>query len=109
MPTVSPYFNNFSSYQEQGLLEDLIIESIRIYGEAMLMIQSMVKILCLHMRRLMRLKFTLRMLMVSQEMAISCQNLALKFATKLCSLLLKEDLLKKLVDLQSRYDQTKAI
>lgn len=28
----SVYFNNFQSSQEQGLLEDLIIESIKIYG-----------------------------------------------------------------------------
>lgn len=28
----SVYFNNFTSSQEQGLLDDLIVESIRIYG-----------------------------------------------------------------------------
>jgi hypothetical protein len=32
------FFNNFQSSQEQQLLEDLIIESIRIYGEDMLYI-----------------------------------------------------------------------
>jgi len=32
MPTVNHYFNNFSSSMEQTLIEDLIIESIRIYG-----------------------------------------------------------------------------
>lgn len=32
MPTVNHYFNNFSSSMEQTLVEDLIIESIRIYG-----------------------------------------------------------------------------
>lgn len=28
----NPFFNNFQSYPEQGLLEDLIIESIKMYG-----------------------------------------------------------------------------
>lgn len=37
-PTTNHYFNNFAAYQEQTLLEDLIIESIRIYGNAMLYI-----------------------------------------------------------------------
>jgi hypothetical protein len=32
------YFNNFSASNEQGLYEDLIIESIRIYGEDMMYI-----------------------------------------------------------------------
>jgi len=31
----SVYFNNFASFQEQLLLEDLIVESIKIYGEDM--------------------------------------------------------------------------
>ena len=31
-PTVSHYFNNFQNSMEQVLIEDLIIESIRIYG-----------------------------------------------------------------------------
>jgi len=35
MPTVNHYFNNFASFGEQNLLEDLIIESIRIYGQEM--------------------------------------------------------------------------
>lgn len=34
MPT-NPFFNNFQSFQEQLLLENLIIESIRQYGEDM--------------------------------------------------------------------------
>lgn len=29
---VSPYFNNFNNVHEQGLVEDLIIEAIQIYG-----------------------------------------------------------------------------
>ena len=32
MPTVNHYFNNFTNSMEQNLVEDLIIESIRIYG-----------------------------------------------------------------------------
>lgn len=32
MPTTNLYFNNYGSFQEQGLIEDLIIESIKIYG-----------------------------------------------------------------------------
>jgi hypothetical protein len=32
MPTVNHYFNNFANSMEQNLVEDLIIESIRIYG-----------------------------------------------------------------------------
>lgn len=32
MPTVNHYFNNFTNSMEQVLIEDLIIESIRIYG-----------------------------------------------------------------------------
>jgi len=32
MPTVNHYFNNFSNSMEQVLIEDLIIESIKIYG-----------------------------------------------------------------------------
>lgn len=32
MPTVNHYFNNFQNSMEQVLIEDLIIESIRIYG-----------------------------------------------------------------------------
>jgi len=28
----NPYFNNFNSFSEQGLIEDLVIESIRMYG-----------------------------------------------------------------------------
>lgn len=31
MPT-SPFFNNFAQSQEQGLIEDLVVESIRIHG-----------------------------------------------------------------------------
>lgn len=34
--TTSPYFNNFNATNEQGLLEDLIIESIQIYGQDMI-------------------------------------------------------------------------
>jgi len=32
MPTVNQYFNNFGHQQSQWLIEDLIIESIKIYG-----------------------------------------------------------------------------
>jgi hypothetical protein len=32
MPTTNLYFNNFAYTQEQNLIEDLIIESIKIYG-----------------------------------------------------------------------------
>ena len=32
MPTVNHYFNNYTNSMEQVLIEDLIIESIRIYG-----------------------------------------------------------------------------
>ena len=32
MPTINHFFNNFNSYAEQTLIEDLIIESIRMYG-----------------------------------------------------------------------------
>ena len=32
------YFNNFSASNEQGLLEDLIIEAIKIYGQDMIYI-----------------------------------------------------------------------
>ena len=32
MPTVNHHFNNFTNSMEQNLVEDLIIESIRIYG-----------------------------------------------------------------------------
>lgn len=38
MPATNFYFNNFKSSQEQNLLEDLIIESISIYGEEMFFI-----------------------------------------------------------------------
>jgi len=31
-PTVNHYFNNYNNFQEQDLIESLIIESIRIYG-----------------------------------------------------------------------------
>ena len=32
MPTTNLYFNNFAFTQEQNLIENLIIESIKIYG-----------------------------------------------------------------------------
>jgi len=38
MPTTNFFFNNFNSSQEQSLLENLIIESIKIYGQEMLYI-----------------------------------------------------------------------
>ena len=31
----NPYFNNFSSAADQGLIEDLFIESIKMFGQDM--------------------------------------------------------------------------
>jgi len=43
MPTVNQYFNNFGHQQSQWLIEDLIIESIKIYGiEVMYMPRTLV-------------------------------------------------------------------
>jgi len=44
MPTTNLYFNNFAFTQEQNLIENLIIESIKIYGiDVMYMPRKMVK------------------------------------------------------------------
>ena len=44
MPTVNHYFNNYTNSMEQGLVEDLIIESIKIYGmEIFYMPRTLVK------------------------------------------------------------------
>lgn len=44
MPTTNFYFNNFQNSLEQNLIEDLIIESIRIYGlEVMYLPRTLVK------------------------------------------------------------------
>jgi hypothetical protein len=44
MPTTNLYFNNFAFSQEQNLIENLIIESIKIYGiDVMYMPRTMVK------------------------------------------------------------------
>jgi hypothetical protein len=40
--TINSYFNNFSASNEQGLYEDLIIESIRMYGQNMIYIPRVI-------------------------------------------------------------------